>query len=181
MIFILGTIFISLIGSSLHFTYEWSNHNKVVSIFSAVNESTWEHIKIALTPTFIWSILDGLIYFSNPNYFSAKFLSLVAILIAIPIIFYSYTFFTKKAILIVDIISFCVSIFISQMVFKTFLGMNSFGYAINFLSAVLIMLIFSVYLLATIMPLNNFLFVDPITHKIGIKGHHHEHNHNHKN
>lgn len=97
MIFILGMIFISLAGSVLHFAYEGSGHNKVVSIFSTVNESTWEHIKIALTPTFLWNILDGLIYFSNPNYLLAKFLSLLTILLAIPMLFYTYTLFTKKA------------------------------------------------------------------------------------
>ena len=41
---VIGIIFISLIGTLLHFMYEWSGHNKVVSLFAAVNESTWEHI-----------------------------------------------------------------------------------------------------------------------------------------
>lgn len=50
---IIGIIFISIIGTLLHFMYEFSGHNKIVSLFAAVNESTWEHIKIALTPTFI--------------------------------------------------------------------------------------------------------------------------------
>ena len=37
--------FISILGVLLHFTYEWSNDNPAVGLFSAVNESTWEHIK----------------------------------------------------------------------------------------------------------------------------------------
>ena len=49
---VIAIIFISVIGTLLHFMYEWSGHNKVVSLFAAVNESTWEHIKIALTPTY---------------------------------------------------------------------------------------------------------------------------------
>ena len=53
---VIAIIFISLIGTLLHFMYEWSGHNKVVSLFAAVNESTWEHIKIALTPSFIWTL-----------------------------------------------------------------------------------------------------------------------------
>ena len=44
---VIAIIFISVIGTLLHFMYEWSGHNKVVSLFAAVNESTWEHIKIA--------------------------------------------------------------------------------------------------------------------------------------
>ena len=39
-------IFISVLGVLLHFTYEWSGDNAVVGLFSAVNESTWEHLKL---------------------------------------------------------------------------------------------------------------------------------------
>lgn len=28
-----------LVGSLLHFAYDWSGHNKVVAVFAAVNES----------------------------------------------------------------------------------------------------------------------------------------------
>ena len=85
----IGFIVISIVGTLLHFLYEISGHNKVVAIFAAVNESTWEHIKIALTPTFLWSLLDGFKYGTNPNYFIAKSASLLIIVFLIPIIFYS--------------------------------------------------------------------------------------------
>lgn len=39
-------IFISVLGVLLHFTYEWSGDTAVVGLFSAVNESTWEHLKL---------------------------------------------------------------------------------------------------------------------------------------
>ena len=55
---IISIVVCLILGTLLHFTYEWSHHNKVVAYFSAVNESTWEHIKIALTPTFIYTIID---------------------------------------------------------------------------------------------------------------------------
>ena len=88
---VIAIIFISVIGTLLHFMYEWSGHNKVVSLFAAVNESTWEHIKIALTPTFIWTLYDGAVYGLNPNYFEAKALSILVIIfyICITIIFYT--------------------------------------------------------------------------------------------
>ena len=55
---------------------EFEDADGVVTDLSAtaVNESTWEHIKIALTPTILWSLIDGLIYGSNPNYFFARIL-----------------------------------------------------------------------------------------------------------
>ncbi len=34
-----GMIFITILGSLLHFTFEWSNYQPIVGAFSAVNES----------------------------------------------------------------------------------------------------------------------------------------------
>jgi hypothetical protein len=46
---IAGFFFIGLIGAVLHFTFELSDYsNMVVAFFSAVNESTWEHLKMVL-------------------------------------------------------------------------------------------------------------------------------------
>lgn len=47
---LLSIIIISIVGTISHFLYDISNHNKIVGLFTAVNESIWEHIKIALTP-----------------------------------------------------------------------------------------------------------------------------------
>ena len=43
---IISTIFIFIFGTILHFTYEWSGENTIVGLFSATNESTWEHLKL---------------------------------------------------------------------------------------------------------------------------------------
>jgi glycerol uptake facilitator-like aquaporin len=44
---IVGTLFIIFLGSALHFTYELSGKLAIVGAFSAVNESVWEHLKLA--------------------------------------------------------------------------------------------------------------------------------------
>ena len=77
---IISIIIISIIGTISHFLYDIFKHNKIVGLFTSVNESTWEHIKIALTPTIIWGLIDGYIYGMNPNYFLAKFVSLISIM-----------------------------------------------------------------------------------------------------
>ena len=97
---VFSIIIISIVGTLSHFLYDISNHNKVVGLFSAVNESTWEHIKIALTPTLFWSILDGLIYGTNANYFYAKFASLFIIIILMPTLYYGHKAIIKKEIFI---------------------------------------------------------------------------------
>ena len=126
---IIAIIFISLIGTLLHFMYEWTNHNKVVSLFAAVNESTWEHIKIALTPIFIWTLYDGAVYGLNENYFVAKTASILVIILLIPILFYGYKLITKKSILIIDI-----TIFYLAIIFMCFLRIGGFWLWIRLLT-----------------------------------------------
>ncbi len=51
-------IFVCILGVLLHFTYEWSGENRIVGFFSAVNESTWEHLKLIFFPMLILTICD---------------------------------------------------------------------------------------------------------------------------
>ena len=174
--FYIGIIIICLVGTVLHFTYELSHHNKLVAVFSAVNESTWEHIKICMTPTIIWSIYEIISYGFNGNFLFAKSLSLLTIILLIPLLFYSYTVFTKKSILFIDVICFYITVIISQLVFKNIINLNVNSIYI-YLSIALLVIELILYLLLTFKPFKNFIFKDPITNKYGLDGHpcHHKH------
>lgn len=178
MIYI-GMIFIAIVGTFLHFLYELSGHNKLVAIFAAVNESTWEHIKICMTPTILWSLCDGFVYGMNANFLIGKALSLLTIIILIPVLFYIYTAFTKKAILWVDVICFYIVVICSQLVFNYFINMQVLPFIYTYLSCILLFIEIGAYVFLTFNPLKNFIFEDPITHKYGMLGHHHGHKHNH--
>ena len=54
---IISIIFTIIVGTLLHFVYEWSNNNIVAGIFGAINESTWEHLKILFIPMLITTIV----------------------------------------------------------------------------------------------------------------------------
>ena len=168
---ILEIIIISILGTLFHFTYDFSKHNKIVALFSAVNESTWEHIKISLSAVFICSIVDGFIYGSNPNYFIAKFISLLIVIVLMPLIFYTYTNITKKPVLFVDITSFYIVIVCSQLMFNYILNLNSLSYLYSYIGTIGVFIIFGFYMVLTLFPIKNYLFKDPITNKYGIKGH----------
>lgn len=168
---ILEIIAISIIGTLLHFAYDFSNHNKIVALFAAVNESTWEHIKLSLGATFIISVVDAVYLGSNPNYFLAKCLSLLVLILLIPIIFYGYTHFTKKPILIVDILSFYVAIICSQLLFYYILDLEKLNFVSTYIGTIGTFVIFGFYMVLTLLPIKSFLFKDPITKKYGIKAH----------
>ena len=176
---ILEIIIICLVGTLLHFTYEMSHHNKFVAYFSAVNESTWEHIKIALTPTFIYAIVDYFLLNGN-NFFFGKFICMLTILIMIPILFYSYSIFTKKSILPLDVVCFYTTITTSQIISNYVMNLNDLGNIYNIVGIVGIIIVFIMYSLLSYFAPKNFIFKDPITHKYGLEGHPcHEHGHHH--
>lgn len=177
--FYIGIIIICLIGTLLHFTYELSDHNKLVAIFSAVNESVWEHIKICMTPTILWSIYEIINNGFTSNFLFAKSLSLLTIILLIPLLFYSYTIFTKKSVLFIDVICFYLTVTCSQIVFKNMINLNNISDIYIYLSIILLIIELTAYLYLTFNPFKNFIFKDPITHKYGLEGHpcHHQHNH----
>ncbi|MBQ3352810.1 hypothetical protein IJG89_00445 [Candidatus Saccharibacteria bacterium] len=169
----LGFVVISLVGTLAHFLYDWTHHNKIIGLFTAVNESTWEHIKIALTPSLLWCLYDGFFYGLEPNYFLAKLMSLLVLVIFIPCVFYSYKKLVHHPILFVDISSFYIAIFLSQLTFYSILILNPISYIFQFISCFGLFVFFGCYMTLTLQPLKNFIFKDPITGKYGFRAHSH--------
>lgn len=113
---IIGTLFIIVLGSAFHFTYELSGNNPVVGSISAVNESVWEHLKLVFWPSLIWMLI-ALYPLKNAvnNFFPAKAIGAYVMVIFIPAVFYTYTAFTESN-LFVDIGSFIAAVIIGQIV-----------------------------------------------------------------
>lgn len=171
--FWLSVIAISIIGTLAHFIYEWAHHNRTIGLFTAVNESTWEHIKIALTGAFLWGLYDGFVYGYLPNYFLAKLTSLLVIAITIPSIFYFYRLFAKKSILALDISLFFIAIILGQLSFFGILVAPNIPYIIEYLATIGLFVFFGAYMTLTLKPLKTILFKDPITGKFGFRAHTH--------
>lgn len=167
-ILIVETIIVTLVGSLFHFTYEWSGKNKFVAVFSAVNESTWEHVKLALSGMFACTLVDVWWLGSNPNYWLARSMSFLVPIVVLPIIFYGYTSFTKHSILAIDILSFAVAAFLATLLFVMILDAPAVGAMGGVISVIVSVIVLSLYLLWTRFPLHhNFLFKDPITGQYG--------------
>lgn len=168
MIILCEGLAITVLGSILHFVYAWSKQNKFVAIFAAVNESTWEHIKLALSGIFVCTLVDMWWLGDNSNYWFAKSLSFLTPVIVIPALFYGYRAILKvKSCLPIDIGLFVVASFASSGVFVWALRLPSLGPAGEIVSIVISMVIIAMYLSLTRFPLHNFLFRDPITGKYG--------------
>lgn len=55
---ILRYLFVVALGVFLHFAYELSDGNPIVGLFSLVNESIWEHLKLIFFPMLILTLWD---------------------------------------------------------------------------------------------------------------------------
>jgi len=114
---IIGIFFTLILGTLLHFTYEWSGNNPAVGFFSAVNESTSEHLKMIFVPFFLFSILEYLAYGKNLTCFIlSKALSISIGMIAIVVVFYLYTWIAGTNFLWMDIAIFVLGIVIAYFV-----------------------------------------------------------------
>ena len=87
-----GFLFTGVLGTLLHFVYEWSGGSALAAWFSAVNESTWEHMKLLFVPLFLFSLVQVCLLGRNyPNLPAVRALSALAGIVLIPVLFYTYT------------------------------------------------------------------------------------------
>ena len=79
----------TLVGTLLHFLYDWTGENTLAAVFSGVNESTWEHMKLLFWPLFLFAIFQYFFY-KEVNYWYVKLAATVLGLMLIPVLFYTY-------------------------------------------------------------------------------------------
>ncbi|MGD8815518.1 MAG: DUF6512 family protein [Anaerolineales bacterium] len=166
----LGIVFIIVFGSMLHFLFEWSGYARPVAILAAVNESTWEHFKIAFWPSLIWALIEfPFLRKRTRNFAIAKAAGLATMPLVIAALFYGYTAFTGQHFLIADIVIFILAVIFGQWLSMWILVREAIeiawlrGFAIG---ALVIMV--AAYSTLSYYPPRNFLFAHPETGEFGI-------------
>lgn len=156
-----------ILGTLLHFTYEWSNNNVLVATFSAINESTWEHLKLIFFPMLI-ALVIGYIYKGKniPNYLCAKVLGIIVAILFTIIFFYIYTGIIGTNFAIIDISSFFIAVVLGQYV--AYQKMQSKSYCNNLIAIIILLVLYLCFLIFTFFPPHIALFRDPITGMFGI-------------
>ena len=84
-----GFAFVTFGGTILHFIYDWTGGNILVSPFSGMNESTWEHMKLLYWPLLLFAVFQYFFY-REPNYWYVKLAATVLGIGLIPVLFYAY-------------------------------------------------------------------------------------------
>ncbi len=87
---LLGFGITAVAGTLLHFLYEWTGKAVIVAPFSAINESTWEHMKLLFWPSFIFACFQYPAFKKHTEFWCIKLRGIITGLALIPVIFYTY-------------------------------------------------------------------------------------------
>lgn len=160
-------LFTFIVGTLLHFTFEWSKGNTLVASFSAVNESTWEHLKLAFYPMLLITII-GLFYFyqSLPSFLCAKTIGIITAISFITIFFYTYTGILGTNFAFLDIGSFFVAVLLGEYVSYKIM-VSSFS-CYNLSSGIILALLLACFVTFTYFPPKLNYFKDPVTNSYGL-------------
>ena len=181
MINVAESIFIIVFGTLGHFIFEWSGHRKWAGMLFAVNESTWEHIKLTIYPAFVLLAAEAAFSGLSRTAVIARFAGMAVTMVAVPALFYGYTAITKKNWLWSDIICFILSVLAGSAMRGLVLESGTESVALFVISLTGLAAILVMYLTFSYRPPFIFLFKDPVSGGYGPTGHGcHTHFHNSK-
>ena len=167
-LFIYSLPIIYIIGSLSHFIYDWSNKNLLIGLISPVNESIYEHTKLAIIPLVIFYlylyIKDSKNRYKILNCF---LISLFVTILLMPIFYYFYTGAFGFESMIIDIIIYFISITIGQLLSLYFYIRSN--RVLNLKSSLIIIgIYFLINIIFTVVPPKLPLFQNPVDSTYGI-------------
>lgn len=160
---IIGIFFVLILGTLSHFFYEWSNDNFVIGLFTPVNESTWEHMKLFFFPTLLYALftIPGL-QKDYPCITSAFSAGILLGTLLIPVIFYTYTGILGNHFLFLDIATFIFSVIFSFFCIYRWTLSCKMKHHQFFLCSLLCIVLIS-FVIFSYNPPEIGLFADPVT------------------
>jgi hypothetical protein len=155
------------LGSFLHFTYKFSGNDQFVALFSAVNESVWEHTKLLLLPILIFGVVEYYYQKDLQRVLTAKLFDLLTAITFIIVLFYTYTGAFGIESLVIDIALFLAAAASGKYVSYLILTSKK---PLNFsalVSGLAILFLIAFYIITTFSPPRIPLFEDQTTHTYG--------------
>lgn len=168
---IIGAIFTLILGTLLHFVYEWFG-GAFWSVIGAVNESTWEHLKLIFWPIVIFGIIEYIAYGKKtPGFLWTKVLSILLGMATIVVLFYTYTGILGFHIAFVDIATFVIGTIVAyRFAYVRLTHPQKYDSSewTSILALVLIIILIVCFVCFTFQPPHIGLFLDPVTNTYGI-------------
>lgn len=163
---VIGAIFTLIAGTLLHFVWEWSGRSNFTAVFSAVNESTWEHLKLLFVPFILFTVIEYFLYGKNLEcFFTAKVRAVILGMITIVAVFYTYTGILGNNYFPLDIGTFILGVAVSWLYSYRYLSdaENTCSGSSELFSLLMILTIATAFAVFTFTPPNLGLFLPPIS------------------
>ena len=168
---IAGFVFTSAAGTFLHFLFDLTDENLAAALFSAVNESIWEHMKLIYYPMLLFAVVEYYVWGKEiKNFWCIKLTGILLALVLIPSIYYIYTGILGKS---ADWFNITIFFIAAAAAYKaeTGLFLNSEKCRLSGgVAAALIFLIGVVFTVLTFYTPQIPLFRDPVTGTYGFQG-----------
>lgn len=152
-----------LLGTLLHFAYDISNRSSLLGLFTPVNESVWEHLKLVIVPIVIFAIVTQIIR-RETIFFSSFFASVIASLIIIAFHYLSVILASSSTAvdIIIYILAMCITFYIIYILSSSIPKNLEIAGVVLLLAALLLFAIFTVF------PPKLQIFLDMTTNTYGI-------------
>ena len=165
---LMGFAVTSLLGTILHFLYEWLDTAVWIAPFSGVNESTWEHMKLLFWPMFIYAVIQSLFFREYKSFWCVKLRGILLGLVLIPVIFYTYNGVIGKSPDWINIAIFFVSAAIVYIYEAKRLKSSNVRYKAPKTCFVILCAIAALFAVFTFYPPEIDIFKDPLGNTYGI-------------
>lgn len=160
--------FVSLFGTLLHFAFDFFEGSFFAAAFSAVNESTFEHMKLLFWPSFVFAVLQSVYFAKRRDFWCIKLFGISLGLIMIPVLFYTLNGAVGKTPPWINIMIFFLSVF-AMCIFESVRFKKPDGGCFGPLTALFIICVYALmFTVFTFVTPRLGLFMDPLTGSYGI-------------
>ena len=160
---IAGFAVTGLLGMLLHFVYGWTGENRIAAAFSAVNESTWEHMKLLFVPFLVFTVVEFIVFSEAfRNFFAVKAVSIL-------LLFYTLTGMFGPLPGWVNIMIFFLADALAYLVSYRLMSTGRLrGGAMQLAGFALLWLLLFAFVWCTYRPPHLPLFLDPVSGGYGL-------------
>lgn len=163
-----GLFVVILLGNTLHFVYDWTGQARWAAYVSAVNESTWEHMKLLFVPWLLWTAAQC-IGLRSLRPAAPRAVGLLAGMAAIPLLFYGYTGVTGVNVGVVNVLIFQAAVLLAFWVSTALQKRGALTAPVWQAVGVLVMVaLCAAFVLWTVSPPALPIFTDPVDGTRGV-------------
>ncbi len=163
-----GFVTVSLLGTLLHFLYEWTGESVWVAPISGVNESTWEHMKLFFFPAIAFAVFESFFMRERRDYWCIKLRGIILGLVLIPVIYYTYNGAIGKSPDWLNISIFFISAAVAFIYETRQLRKREPVCTYSKLAIAVLCVLGAMFVIFTFAPPEIAIFMDPVSGEFGI-------------